>query len=147
MHRSAHSFRLISIFMCEHTNIKMSNLWQPFGVRIDGTCQKLLLTGGFVRYDVTGWQLCISAAPPFCLSVKCLCLVLSVKCYGRCNTALRYCSACIINGFTSPAAALCSSSYNQRITKGGYGKIPASVSQIMPMYSIFIVCLFPFVCR
>jgi hypothetical protein len=55
--------------MCVHKNIKMSNLWQPFAdarrLHVTFVVKILQLIGGCVSYDVTGWQLCTSVAPPF----------------------------------------------------------------------------------
>jgi hypothetical protein len=58
--------------MCEHKIIKLINLRQPFtGARrrhmtkvFDHSMSRLIRL-----YDVTGWQLCTSVAPPFLLQL------------------------------------------------------------------------------
>ena len=93
-------------------------------MRVDGTCQKLLITGGFVRYDVTGWPLCISVAPPFCACI-------SVKCYGRCNIDFRQVCTCACTGVHAPVHAFYASVMVDVIP-------PLSVTQTFTVFYSFI---------
>jgi hypothetical protein len=61
------SGRLISIFMCEHKNIKMSNLWQPFTDARRRHVTKVFdeQADSFDMTSLAGMQLCIRVALPF----------------------------------------------------------------------------------